>query len=413
MSSVLTNGIQKVLIVGAGDFQLSLVKKASEQCEVYVCAPEIDDRFTPYLSGSYFCDVRDKENILSYASRTKIQGVLTDGTDIPVRTVAYVAEKMGLPGIGSRAASLFSEKNLMRAEMQKMGFPLIPYCAGKSVSDVMDFVRDTGFPLMIKPTDSQGSRGITKISDVSQLQGAFENAARYASDGKVIVEKYIDGIEMVVEAATIDSVTTNLIYGDTIYFDDNRTFAAKSRTFPSVRDLAICRKVLELNQRLIECFGLKFGITHAEYIYDGQKPYLIEIAARGGGVFISSDIIELCTGVDTSQLLLDLALHGTARIQPEKRDVFAGYRAFYLPEGEVIHVRGVEQVQNLPYVSANQLGKIKEGMVIPKNVDKTSRFAMVVTGRDEEEWQEHVQQIRRILDIQVSHNGRVNTIIWD
>lgn len=99
----------------------------------------------------------------------------------------------------------------------------------------------------------------------------------------------------------------NLICGDTHYFDLPDAFAAKSRIFPTTAETELAERVCALNTRIITGFGLKQGITHSEFIMDGDQIYLMETAARGGGVYISSDLIHLSTGLCTEDFLLDIA----------------------------------------------------------------------------------------------------------
>ena len=118
--------MDNILIIGAGDFQLPLVQRASLSYNVLLAAPVISDAFKPYISDSLLIDVRDKEGILDYAGEHSICGVITDQTDIAVRSVAYVAQELGLPGIGYETGCLFTDKSLMRARMAELGIKLLP-----------------------------------------------------------------------------------------------------------------------------------------------------------------------------------------------------------------------------------------------------------------------------------------------
>ena len=109
--------MEKIMIIGAGDFQLPLVQRAAERFEVLLVAPAISAEFDPYYSKKLLIDVRKKEEILEFARREGIVGVITDQTDIPVRTVAYVARELGLPGIGYETGCLFTDKSLMRERL--------------------------------------------------------------------------------------------------------------------------------------------------------------------------------------------------------------------------------------------------------------------------------------------------------
>ena len=134
----------KLLIIGAGDFQLPLVQEAAKTCQVLLAAPVISEAFEPYISDRLICDVRDEETILAFAKKHQIDGVITDQTDIAVRSVAYVAENMGLPGIGSETGLLFTDKSRMRARMAELGIHQLENRTVASVEEAVEFFRHYG-----------------------------------------------------------------------------------------------------------------------------------------------------------------------------------------------------------------------------------------------------------------------------
>ena len=404
----------KIMIVGAGDFQLPIVKAAAKRGSVVLAAPAVPEEFLPYVDKICIADVRDKETILEFAKQEGIDAVQTDQTDLAVRTVAYVAEKMGLPGNPYETARLFSEKNLMRDRMKELGLPLLPYRVIHTLEEAKAFYQEISAPIIVKPMGTQGSRGVVEVTEENALEEAFSLAMQYSDDGNILVEKCAHGIEFVMETAVVDGVCTDLILGDTHYFAKRSMFSAKERIFPSVESEEICQKVRELNRAIVEGFGLKQGVTHGEYIVDDGQPYLLEIAARGGGVFISSDLIHLRTGLETEEFLLDLAMTGQAEPAIRETGVFCGYRAFYLPAGTVESIEGIEYVKTLPYVHSTQLHHLACGMHVEESSNKTSRIALIVSAKDYDEWQQNVAHIREHLHVMVrGEDGNLNDIVWD
>ena len=407
--------MDKILIIGAGDFQLPLVQKAAEQYDVLLAAPVISDAFLPYVNEKLIVDVRDKDAILAFAKARGICGVITDQTDIAVRSVAYVAEQMGLPGIGYETGRLFTDKSLMRTRMAELGIPLLPNKTVHSTEEAVAFYREIGGNVIIKPLDTQGSRGVQICRNEQELLDKFEEAHRWSSEGGVIVERFATGREFVVEGLAFNYEFRNLCIGDTLYFDLPDAFAAKSRIFPTLAEDALAQRVLDLNTRIVTGFGLRQGITHSEFIMDGDEIYLIETAARGGGVFISSDLISLSCGLDTEQFLLDIA-SGRLKEIPEilPQQCVCGYMAFYVPVGEVIRADGIREVQALPYVHRNQLGKLHVGLRSSEGqTDKTSRIALIVSAPDRETMNARMEQVRSMLQVEVKTDTGVKPLIWE
>ena len=407
---------KKLLIIGAGDFQLPLVQEAAKTCQVLLAAPVISEAFDPYISDRLICDVRDEETILAFAKKHQIDGVITDQTDIAVRSVAYVAEHMGLPGIGSETGLLFTDKSRMRARMAELGIHQLENRTVASVEEAVEFFRHYGGRVIIKPLDTQGSRGVQVCASEQELRDKYPEAARWSGNGNVIVEQFATGREFVVESLVLDYDYHNLCIGDTLYFDIPDAFAAKSRIFPTTADEALRSKVLALDEQIIRGFGLRQGITHSEYIMEGDEVYLIETAARGGGVFISSDLIHLSSGLHTEQFLINIAL-GRQKEVPEilPQQQYCGYMAFYLPVGRVTRVEGVEEVCALPFVHRNQLGKLHAGMENREGAtDKTSRLAVIVSGPTRQALMDNMAAVRRTLQIEIqAPDGSIHTPIWE
>lgn len=405
--------MKTMLIVGAGDFQLPLVQRAAQRYEVALAAPEIGTAFQPYLTYSLLTDVRNQKEILRFARDLEVCGVITDQTDIAVRTVAYVAQELGLPGIGYETSCLFTDKRLMRERMAELGIPQLPNRTVYSLREAAAYYAELGGEVIIKPLDTQGSRGVQRCSSWSELAKKYPETSRWSSDGGVIIERFATGREFVVEGLALNGTFRNLICGDTHYFDLPDAFAAKSRIFPTTADAELAARVCDLNTRIITGFGLKQGITHSEFIMDGDQVYLMETAARGGGVYISSDLIHLSTGLCTEDFLLDIA-EGIRTDLPEllPQQCVCGYMAFFLPVGTVKSVRGVARVQALPWVHRNQLDRLRPGYTVRANTDKTSRLALILSADSQEELQQRMERVRGLLQIEVETENGIQGPIW-
>jgi carbamoyl-phosphate synthase large subunit len=409
--------MEKIMILGAGLLQIPLIKKAKEMgLFVILISPEKSEEGFMFADEKFYVDVRNQEQILKIAEMCKIDGIITDQTDIPVRTVAYVAENLGLHGIGYKTACLFTNKYLMREKCKELDFPVLKYKVVHNLKDAEDFYNYLNGDAILKPVDNQGSRGVVKIDSLKKLRDEFSDTIKYSPSQSVLLEQYVEGIEFVVEGIALNYEFKNLICGDTYYFKMPDTFAATQRKFPSRRNKELVQEILMYNKKLIEGFGLKQGITHSEYIVDGKtgQIYLLETAARGGGVFISSDLISISTGICTEEFLINIAL-GRQKTIPEIKNTskHCCYIAFYLPVGEVWGLQGINQVKALNYVHRHNLDTISLHHVIKPHKDKTSRKFIILSADSDAELENNISEIKEILKIEVNTENGIRYPIWE
>lgn len=211
---------QRIMILGAGRDQTAIIKK-SRQMGFFVIVVSIPGEYPGFLLAdkSYEIDVRQKEAVFEIARLEKICGIVTDQLDASVPTVAYVAEKMGLAGIGFDCALNFTNKYKMRQICTEIGIAVPKYFQAATVEEAKNCANKLGFPLVIKPVDSEGSRGVSKVNRIGELEGKFENALRRSRSKRVIIEEFFLGMEFAVLGFVLDYEYTNLGIGDRYYLD--------------------------------------------------------------------------------------------------------------------------------------------------------------------------------------------------
>lgn len=405
------------MILGANTLQVPLIEKANSRGYMtIVVSPNTSEIGHKLATESVKINVRDEDKILRIAQKLNIDGIITDQTDIAVRSVAYVAEKMGLPGIGYETACLFTDKHLMRERCKQLGIKTLQYQLVKSLAEALDFLDILGGKAILKPVDNQGSKGVSLIDSKEKMKEKFLEAMDYSKQKEVLIEEIAHGREFVSEGLMLNNRFSNLICGDTYYFSIPDTFSATRRIFPTEANDQLRDRVENLNEKIIRGFGLRQGISHSEFIMNGDDIILIETAARGGGVFISSDLISLSTGLRTEDFLLNIAL-GEQNDYPDfERDKCACcYLAFYLPIGEVIKIKGIKEVQNLSFTYRNNLDSIEMGMKIISNTDKTSRFFVIISATDKQELSAHINTVQSLLNeiVVKQGDGEYKTPIWN
>ena len=194
----------KIMVIAGGEWQCPIVQTAKSMGHTVICSNLYEDSPAfAYADVGEVADVLDREKNLWIAKKYKPDAVLTDQSDIAVPTVAYVAEQMHLKGIGEEKAELFTNKYKMREFCEKHGFPS-PVCYHcTDYREAEEALKKLGRAI-IKPLDSQSSRGIYIIDSPEQLKEVFEKSMSYSNNEKaVLVEQYIEGTEF-----TVDGVKT-------------------------------------------------------------------------------------------------------------------------------------------------------------------------------------------------------------
>ena len=407
------------MILGAGLYQIPVIEKARRMgFQTFVVSAEGDYPGFKLADKFFEIDVREKEEILEVAEREQIDGILTDQTDIAVPTVAYVAEKMNLPGIEYQCALRFTNKYLMRQACEEIGIPVPKHVKASTLQEAVERSVSLTFPIILKPVDNQGSRGVVKVQHAQELEhsGHFDDALAYSRDGSVILEEFVTGEEVVVQGFANHSEFRNLVLGDRAYFDIPNLFIPKQTLFPSTLDPELQNKVLDINTRLISHLSPGFGITHSEYLVDQHSGsiFLIETAIRGGGVFISSDLVPLACGIDPTTLLIQIT-SGESIDMPAPFPSYAasGYLCFTLPDGVIGRVEGREALPLLPGVHKAFLQPLEPGQRTAEMKDKTQRLGpILVTAKNRSALEETIGRVKETLQIEVETENGIKDIIW-
>lgn len=371
--------MKRLMVIGGGEWQVPIVQTAKEM-GIFVVNTNLypDSPAFHVADAGVVIDVLDKEKNLDCAREYGIDAVITDQSDIAVSTVAYVSEQLGLPGIGTNTSSLFTNKFKMRELCSKQGFPTPQYKLCQELSDAYSFIDECGLPIVVKPPANQSSRGVAKVSSIDQVSDAYKNALQYSHDGKVLLEEFLGGVEL-----TVDGVQLNagghycLATSFKTHYKHNEMVASQLWFSQDHCDINY-DELHRQHNRLIKEMLLPFGLTHAEYKYYQGKFYLIEVAARGGGTRLSSDIVPLMGGIDSNQLLIRMALgEKITSICPVYKDRVAALDFFEFKPGHVKAITGAEKLMAIRKVVSMGLN-VEVGDVITPARDDRARHGYVI-----------------------------------
>ena len=371
----------RIMVIAGGAWQCPLVRKAKELGHYVICSNLYDDSPAfEYADVGVVANVIDKEKNLKIALEYKPDAIVTDQSDIAIPTVAYVAQKMGLKGIGIETAERFTNKYKMREYAARFGIPIPKYRLCHSISEAKEFLAFNPVSIM-KPLDSQSSRGIHIVKKPEDIEKNYSDSILYSSTEKsILIEEYIDGTEFTVDGIKTSSEYVVTAISQKDHYDYNPNIARKL-LFSNSNEQYDYDRLRKENSKLIQAMGLSFGLTHTEYKYRNGQFYLIETAARGGGTKISSDITKLVSGIDTNKIYLNMAIGEMDQITRDDYYNFSVLGFFNFKPGIVTKITGIETAMNLPGVHDMKI-EINTGDLLEKAKDDRSRCGYYIIFAD-------------------------------
>lgn len=329
------------------------------------------------------CDARDVEGIYREVQKRglKIDFVTSEQTDVSTQTVAALSAMFGTHANNLEAVERFANKAVNRAFVAEIDASRMPaFRKVYNPEDAMQFLREFPGDAMVKPADAQSSRGISRIAagcDETTLNTALQDAFSQTPLDYVLIEQFITGSEITVEGIMTPEGHHTLAISAKKHF---RTGIASDLQYPAPLDATLHEALITFHNDLIAKTGLRFGVTHAEYIVNPQGFYLVEMACRGGGTLIPSDIVPHVSGVPVYDTLYAMQMKETVSIKPLSVPRHALLHFFEFPAGKVQAIRGLEEARSIPGVHALEL-EFSEGDTLKPAGDDRGRqgYAILIT----------------------------------
>lgn len=299
--------MKKLAIIGASYLQVPLIERAREMCiETHVFAWAHGSEPGKDCSDQYYpVSITEKEQILEICKAIQVNGIISIGSDLAMPAVNYVAESMNLIGNSQDCTILTTNKYAMRVKLSENDLPCPRF---KRISSANLSTEGLEFPLIVKPTDRSGSRGITKIYDSKKLSNAIEKALSESIVQEVIIEEFIEGREISVEMISWQGSHHLVTFTDKVCTGEPY-FVEIEQHVPADLSQSLSSRIVALVREALSVLGVENGASHTELLITKKgEIFIVEVGARMGGDNIGSDLVQLSTGYDFVRGIIEIAL---------------------------------------------------------------------------------------------------------
>ena len=299
---------EKLVIIGANDFQNQLILKAKELgYETHVFAWQCGDVGEKTADFFYPISVTEKEEILEQCKKIKPVGICSIASDLTSITVNFVAENLGLPCNPTSNTLGYTNKFEMRKKMKEHGVKTPAFIKVNDSPDTWK-LDDFKFPVIVKPTDRSGSRGITKVYSMDEIEAAVHYSTKDSFEKSAIIEEFIEGNEYSCECISYHGKHHFLAFTKK-YTTGSPNFIETGHCEPSDIRLEDQEKIRENIFKALDALNVQNSASHTEFKIDENGNFgIIEIGARMGGDCIGSDLVRISTGYDFVKMVIDVAV---------------------------------------------------------------------------------------------------------
>lgn len=330
---------KKLLFLGGILQQVPAILKAKELGYYLITADYLPNNpGHKYADEYYNVSTTDLKGVLELAQNLQIDGIVAYASDPAAPTAAYVAERMKLPGNPYESVKILTEKDLFREFLSKNGFTS-PVAKGYSTKeDAIDDICRFKLPLMVKPVDSSGSKGVVKVDNLINLETALDEAFSYSRSKRIVIEEFIEknGYQISGDGFSIDGKLVFTSYGNELYSSKGtREYVALGEFWPSFLTKDQKKKIDDELQKLITALGMKTSAYNIEVILDkDDNVYILELGPRNGGSYIPQ-LIKYATGVDLVEATLKSSVGDSIEnlLMVETSGVWSNYMIYSTKSG--------------------------------------------------------------------------------
>jgi biotin carboxylase len=304
--------MKKILLLGGSNQQIPAIEQAKKQGYYTVLCDYLPDNPGQHYADKFYCaSTTDEEAILEVAQRERVNGIVAYASDPAAPAAAYVAGKMGLPASPFKAVEVLTNKDKFRTFLAEHGF-CTPKAGGYcTVGDAKKDLPNFKMPVMIKPVDSSGSKGVSILTGIGNLEEKVDYALSFSRAKRFIIEEYVEkyGYQIAGDGFSVDGkLVFRCFANDHFNRNELNPFVPVSASFPCSMPERVQEKIHNEIQRLLILLDMRTGAYNFDIRLDHEgNVYLMEIGPRNGGNYIPQ-VIKYATGVDLVEYTIKAAV---------------------------------------------------------------------------------------------------------
>lgn len=392
------------MVIGAGPVDRDVILRARDM-GIEVVAVDGDPKAVglPHADVAVVYDIKDGEGLARLAREHNVDGVLCAGVEVGVRGVGAVGDALGLRTLSAEAALNATSKDRMRNLWSKEGVASANARKCLTLEEAFAAMQEFGLPVVVKPADSAGSRGVKYVANEAELEGAFSTALTFSRSRIVLVEEYMTGTEMSVEAFVVDGAFHVIALSDKIrtkppYLLDVAVL------FPSEQREELQQSVMSLVERAVEALGIDNSPIHAEVMLTPEGPRMVEVGARGPGFKVFTKMIPWSSGIDVVSAYIKLALGEEVSLgRSIKRGAVLSFPS--AQPGRVVSVSGVDEARKVPGIHEVEIYVRPGGEVLPLTSGSARVGHIIALTETRADAEAAVKQAEEFLKIETHGEG--------
>lgn len=376
-----------LLIIGGGPHQLPAISLARD-LGLRVSVIDRNPRAVGRTLADDFAEIstRDVEAATNFAvalhRNHRIDGVMTMASESAV-TVASIAQALDLPGTSVEAAWRATHKGLRQDTFRANGVPAPRFVRATTLEEVREACRYVGFPCVIKPVDSAGSRGVRKIRSLRDIVDAVAEITTVSSNSEILIEEFLMGTEHSIEGIVIDGAVHWTGFSDRNYSRKESAppyFLEDGDTLPSLLSSEEQAAARGVASEAVRALGIDWGPVKGDILIDEQGPRILEMAARLSGDYFCDVTVPLHNGIELVPVVMDLSLGkhvSRDRLEPRLARGVA-LRGVWSPGGKVQAIHGLDSARRQPGV---RLLRVESGLgeeITPRETSVRDRLVAIV-----------------------------------